>query len=231
MARGLSVTISVIIPTLDEAAGIESAIEAVAALRPHEILVADGGSRDGTPALAAARPCRVVASPRGRAVQMNAGAASATGAILLFLHADTRLPLTAFDDVDRALADPDTVGGRFDVRLDRAGAVYRLIETLMNARSRATRIATGDQAIFVRRRVFEDLGGYAPIPLMEDVEFSRRLKRRGRVACLRTRVVTSARRWEQAGPWRTILRMWWLRALYAAGVSPHRLARAYAPIR
>jgi rSAM/selenodomain-associated transferase 2 len=162
---------------------------------------------------------------------MNAGAVSATGEILLFLHADTRLPPTAFDDVDRALADPDTVGGRFDVRLDRAGAVYRLIETLMNARSRATRIATGDQAIFVRRRVFEDLGGYAPIPLMEDVEFSRRLKRRGRVACLRTRVVTSARRWEQAGPWRTILRMWWLRALYAAGVSPHRLARAYTPIR
>src|SRR3990170_2105612 len=209
MARGRSVTISVIIPTLDEAAGIESAIEAVTALHPHEILVADGGSRDGTSALAAARPCRVVASTRGRAVQMNAGAASATGEILLFLHADTRLPPTAFDEVDRALADPDTVGGRFDVRLDRAGAVYRLIETLMNARSRATRIATGDQAIFVRRRV------------MEDLEFSRRLKRRGRVACLRTRVVTSARRWEQAGPWRTILRMWWLRALYAAGVSPH----------
>ncbi len=224
-------TISVIIPTLDEAARIEATIEAVAALRPHEIIVADGGSRDGTPTLAAGRPCRVVASPRGRAVQMNAGAASATGEVLLFLHADTRLPPTAFDDVVHALADPGTVGGRFDVRLDRAGAVYRLIETLMNARSRATRIATGDQAIFVRRRVFEELGGYAPIPLMEDVEFSRRLKRRGRVACLRTQVVTSARRWEQAGPWRTILRMWWLRALYAAGVSPHRLARAYAPIR
>lgn len=224
-------TISVIIPVLDEELRIGDAIRSVSAIQPHEILVVDGGSRDATVPVASRHACRVVIAPRGRAVQMNAGAAGATGEILLFLHADTRLPATAGRDITAALAHAETVGGRFDVRLDRPDPVYRLIETLLNARSRLTRIATGDQAIFVRRRIFETMGGYASIPLMEDVEFSRRLKRRGRIACLRARVITSARRWEWEGPWRTIVRMWWLRALFAAGVDPRRLARGYAPVR
>ena len=224
-------TISVIIPVLDEEPRIGDAIRSVAALQPHEIVVVDGGSHDATVPVASRHACRVVTAPRGRAVQMNAGAAGATGDILLFLHADTRLPTTAGRDVTAALADAGTVGGRFDVRLDHPDPVYRLIGILMNARSRLTGIATGDQAIFVRRRVFETMGGYAPIPLMEDVEFSRRLKRRGRIACLHAQVITSARRWEREGPWRTIVRMWWLRARFAAGVDPHRLARSYAPIR
>ncbi|MBI3608326.1 MAG: TIGR04283 family arsenosugar biosynthesis glycosyltransferase [Nitrospirae bacterium] len=224
-------TISVIIPVLDEELRIGEAIRSVSVLQPHEILVVDGGSRDATVPVASRHGCRVVTASRGRALQMNAGAALATGDILLFLHADTRLPTTAARDITAALADAGTVGGRFDVRLDGPDPVYRLIETFMNVRSRFTRIATGDQAIFVRRRVFETMGGYAPIPLMEDVEFSRRLKRRGRIACLPARVITSTRRWERDGPWRTIVRMWWLRALFAAGVAPRHLARGYAPVR
>lgn len=225
-------TISVIIPVLDEERRIGDTLAAVSSLKPHEIIVVDGGSRDRTVAVASSgHPCRVVSSPSGRAMQMNAGAAAATGEVLLFLHADTRLPATAWADIAAELADPGTMGGRFDVRLDASGAVYRVIEAAMNFRSRVSRIATGDQAIFVRHQAFDVLGGYAQIPLMEDVDLSRRLKRLGRVACLHSRVVSSARRWEREGPWRTILHMWWLRALYAAGVSPHRLARSYAPIR
>lgn len=224
-------TVSIIIPALDEAAGIAETIAAAAAAGPHEIILADGGSRDLTREIAAARGCRVVAAPPGRASQMNAGAAAATGEVLLFLHADTRLPSDGLMELTRALAQEGAVGGRFDVRLDGTEPIFRVIETLMNVRSRVTRIATGDQALFVRRSVFEALGGYALIPLMEDVEFSARLKRCGRIACLRSRVRTSVRRWRQDGPTRTIVRMWWLRARYAWGTSPDRLARRYAHIR
>lgn len=224
-------TLSLILPVLDEEHGIGRAIDAGAALGPFELIVVDGGSRDRTINIAERRRCRVVLSQPGRAIQMNAGAAVASGDVLLFLHADTLLPPSACDDVHRALRDPDVVGGRFDVRLDNSRRIYRVIERLMNTRSRLTGISTGDQAIFVRRSVFEALGGFAPVPLMEDVEFSRRLKRRGRIACLRSRVVTSTRRWDRHGPWRMIGLMWALRALYAFGISPHRLARAYAAVR
>lgn len=224
-------TLSVIIPALNEAAGIGPTVTAVAALRPLEILVVDGGSRDDTAARAASAGARVLVSPPGRARQMNAGAAHARGEVLLFLHADARLPSTALDDVSRALAAAGTVGGRFTVRLDHPGLLYRVIETGMNARSRLSGIVTGDQALFLTRRAFEALGGYAEIPLMEDIELSRRVKRIGRLACLDSVVLASARRWERQGPWRTILLMWTLRALYALGVSPTRLARAYAPVR
>lgn len=223
--------LSVIIPALDEEAQIVPTVEAAAAIRPFEIIVVDGGSRDRTASVAARPGVHVVVSARGRAQQMNAGAATAQGDVLLFLHADARLPRSAAGDVATALDNPHVVGGRFDVRLDGSAPIYRVIETLMNARSRLTGIATGDQAIFVRRRVFEALGGYAPIPLMEDIEFSSRLKRAGRLACLHSRVLTSSRRWQQRGPGRTIALMWALRALYAAGVSPQRLARAYAAVR
>lgn len=224
-------TVSIIIPALEESAGIAETIAAATAAGPHEILVADGGSTDHTRAIAMNCGCRVVDSPVGRARQMNAGAAAATGDVLLFLHADTLLPSDGIAHLSRALSDDRVVGGRFDVHLDGSEPIFRIIEALMNVRSRMTGIATGDQAIFVRRSVFQALGGYAPIPLMEDVEFSARLKRCGSVACLRSRVRTSVRRWRRLGPWRTIVHMWWLRARYALGTSPDRLARRYAQIR
>lgn len=224
-------SVSIIVPALDEAASLAPTLAAASAAGPYELIVVDGGSRDRTRDIAAAHGCRVLASPSGRAIQMNSGAAAATGDVLLFLHADTLLPPDGVAEMIRALSRAGTVGGRFDVHLDGAEPIFRLIETLMNLRSRLTRIATGDHALFVRRSVFERLGGYAPIPLMEDVEFSARLKRCGRVACLQSRVRTSVRRWRHGGPWRTIFRMWWLRARYALGASPARLAQRYARIR
>ena len=154
---------------------------------------------------------------------MNAGAREAQGDIVLFLHADTRLPDGAVPAMTAALREPGVVGGRFDVRFDNTRPVFRTIAFLMNVRSRLSGISTGDQAIFVRREVFQALGGYPDMPLMEDIELSRRLKRRGKLAALSLRVVTSARKWEREGALRTILLMWMLRLLYAVGVSPVRL--------
>jgi rSAM/selenodomain-associated transferase 2 len=221
--------LSVIIPVLDEAEHI-AAVLADAAMRcpGAELIVVDGGSRDGTAQTATRHPgVRVLASVPGRARQMNAGARVASGAIFLFLHADTRLPPDAAALVARAMAQPGAVAGRFDVRFDSRRPVLAVVAMLMNARSRWSRICTGDQAIFVRRDAFEALGGYPDIPLMEDVELTRRLKRVGRIACLRERVVTAARKWEREGAWRTIGLMWRLRLLYALGVDPARLHRMY----
>ncbi|NIM21901.1 MAG: glycosyltransferase, partial [Candidatus Latescibacteria bacterium] len=170
-------------------------------------------------------------SPRGRARQMNLGARKATGDVFLFLHADTRLPASALNDVRCALAHPAFVGGRFDVELDGDRWILRVVGAMINLRSRLTKVATGDQAIFVRRKIFEEIGGFPDIPLMEDIAFSRALKRRGKIACLRSRVITSARRWEIDGVWRTIFRMWTLRLLYLAGISPLRLKQFYADTR
>lgn len=188
----------------------------------------DGGSTDAT-AAAAARSPRVclLAGPRGRARQMNAGARAAGGDVLLFLHADTLLPDGALAAVEAAVGDPGVVAGRFDIRFDNPRPVFRMIAWFMNQRSRWSGISTGDQAIFVRRQVFEALGGYPDMPLMEDVELCRRLKRRGRLAALPLRVTTSARKWEREGAVRTILLMWTLRLLYMAGVPPARLHRWY----
>jgi rSAM/selenodomain-associated transferase 2 len=223
--------LSVIIPVLNEAENLGRLLAHLAAACPEaDVIVADGGSADGSVAVAARCPgVRLVASGRGRARQMNAGASAAAGDILLFLHADTRLPAAGVPAVLDALRDPRVVGGRFDVHLDSSRPMLRVVEALMNLRSGLTGISTGDQAIFVRRDVFEAMGGYAEIPLMEDVEFTRRLKRRGRLAALRHRVTTSARKWEREGIVRTILLMWTLRFLYWAGVSPARLHRWYYP--
>ena len=220
-------TVSVIVPALDEEQAIESAIAAARQPGILEIIVVDGGSRDGTVARARTRADRVLCAERGRANQMNAGAAGARGDVLLFVHADTRLPPGCHAAITRALADERVVGGRFDLRLDAPGLPYRVIERMISLRSRITRVATGDQAIFARRSAFERLGGYPPLPLMEDIAFCRALKRVGRIACLRERVVTSARRWQQRGVVRTVVLMWVLRLAYHAGVSPARLARAY----
>ena len=186
----------------------------------------DGGSADGTADLAAALCDRLLRSDKGRARQMNAGAAAASGDALLFLHADTRLPADADRMIFRALEK--ACWGRFDVKIESRHRALRVVACAMNLRSRLTGIATGDQAIFVRRDAF---AGFPPIPLMEDIAFSRQMKRSMRPACIRERVSTSGRRWEAHGIVRTVLLMWRLRLLYALGVAPERLARRYADAR
>jgi rSAM/selenodomain-associated transferase 2 len=219
------VRLSIIVPALDEAPGIVRTLEALAPLRArgHEVIVVDGGSADGTPALAAPLADRVLAAPRGRARQMNAGAAAAGGDVLVFLHADTLLP----ENADRAVlqAVRHAAWGRFDVRIEGRSRLLALVAAAMNLRSRLTGIATGDQAIFVRRDRF---AGYPEIALMEDVAFSRRMKRVSPPACLGAAVLTSGRRWEKHGVVRTILLMGWLRLAYFLGASPDALARRYA---
>lgn len=221
--------LSIIIPTLDEAERIVATLESLDELRRrgHEVIVADGGSGDATPALAQGRADLVVCAPAGRAVQMNAGARAATGGVLLFLHADSRLPAQADRVVLQGLAAGDRAWGRFDVQIGGAHPLLRLVERMMNLRSRVTGICTGDQAIFVRREVFDAIGGYPQQELMEDIAISARLRRVCAPLCLRQRCQTSARRWEAEGVPRTMLLMWWLRLQYALGVAPSRLARSY----
>ena len=223
--------LSIVIPALNEAAGLEATLQALQPLRLRgvELVLADGGSSDATPTLAQPWVDAVVDAPRGRALQMNAGAARARADVLLFLHADTRLPPLADVLVLQAVqrSDKGACWGRFDVRIEGHPRMLRVVAALMNLRSRASGIATGDQAIFITREAFERVGGFPEQPLMEDIEISRRLKRLGRPACLRARVCTSGRRWEQRGVWRTIVLMWRLRWRYWRGESPARLAEAY----
>jgi rSAM/selenodomain-associated transferase 2 len=221
--------LSIIVPTLDEAAGIRACLEPLAPLRERgaEVIVADGGSGDGTAALAAALADRVLVAPRGRSAQMNAGAAAAAGDTLLFLHADTRLPEGADRLVLEGLAATGREWGRFDVAIEGRSPLLRVVAALMNARSRLTAIATGDQAIFARRAAFEAAGGYPDIALMEDIALAKALKGRGPPLCLRHRAVTSGRRWEQHGTLATIVLMWRLRLAYFLGADPARLAKRY----
>lgn len=219
--------ISIVIPTLDEAPGIGACLARLQPLRQRgvEVVVADGGSTDGTQELARPLADRVIGAPRGRASQMNAGAAAAKGDALLFLHADTELPAGAIEAVESALRQRDW--GRFDVTIAGAAPLLGMVAFFMNARSRLTGIATGDQAIFVKRQAFEAAGRFPAIPLMEDVAISKALKRASRPACLRERVSTSGRRWERHGTLRTIFLMWRLRLAYALGGDPASLARRY----
>jgi rSAM/selenodomain-associated transferase 2 len=221
--------LSIIMPVLNEASAIEAALRALAPLRARgtEVIVVDGGSHDGTAELARPLADRVLSAPRGRAAQMNAGAAATHGDTLLFLHADTRLP----DDADALVRDglarrSGGPWGRFDVRFDRGGWL-RLVASMMNARSRLTGIATGDQAMFMTRAAFDQAGGFPDIALMEDIALSARLKRLGRPLCLSARVTTSGRRWRTHGTLRTILLMWRLRLAFFLGSDPGKLARQY----
>ncbi len=220
--------ISVIIPTLNEEKSIARTVAALRSLKIDELFIVDGGSTDRTIEICNRLEAKVFFSTRGRSAQMNLGARQATGDVLLFLHADTRLPPSALDDIRAAMNDRRSPGGHFDIKLDGDHWMLKVIGAMISLRSRVTKIATGDQAIFVRRDVFEAIGGYPEIPLMEDVAFSRALRRMGKVACVRSRVLTSARRWETEGVWRTILKMWTLKSLYLLGVSPFRLKRYYA---
>ena len=237
----MAMPISVIIPTLNEERTIMTTLAHTAALGFDELIVVDGGSLDQTPVLVesyrrrtqspAQSPVRLVTAPGGRARQMNEGAKASRGEILLFLHADTQLPGDAKTIIDTTLADQRVVGGRFDVRFDRPSMWGTIISRMMNWRSRLSGIATGDQALFVRRPVFEQMGGFADMPLMEDIDFSRRLKRKGATAALTATVTTSFRRWERHGPLRTILLMWALRFLYWIGISPSHLLEWYKAVR
>jgi rSAM/selenodomain-associated transferase 2 len=225
----MTTRLTIVMPTLNEADGIVAQLRALRALRTQgvEVIVADGGSTDRTEKLARPGADAVLITPRGRARQMNHGAAQARGDVLLFLHADTELPDDALAAIDGALADPQALWGRFDVRIEGDSALLKWVASLMNLRSRVTGIATGDQAMFVRREAFERVGGFPLQPLMEDIELSKRLRKLAKPVCLRQRVTTSGRRWERDGVWRTIVLMWCLRGLYWIGMPADRLARLY----
>ena len=220
--------LSIVMPVLDEGKQLATALRRLRPLRERgvELMVVDGGSQDETWAIARAHADQLVLAQRGRAAQMNAGAKCSSGDVLLFLHADTELPPGADTLIAAALAQ-GAQWGRFDVRIDGSEPALRLVGRLMNWRSRWTGVATGDQAIFVRREVFDAAGGYAELALMEDVELSKRLRRGSHPASLRATVLTSGRRWQRHGVWRTIAMMWRLRLEYFLGADPRRLALRY----
>ncbi len=221
-------SLCIIVPVLDEAERLTSWLAKLQLLRRRgvRLVVVDGGSSDASLEIARVYADIAFQSPRGRAAQMNAGAAACRSDVLLFLHADTELPAGADRLLLRSVAR-DRLWGRFDVRIDTPRMTLSIVAALMNFRSRLTGIATGDQAMFIRRDLFEAVGGFPEIPLMEDIAISRKLKRVGRPACLRVKVVTSARRWDRNGTWRTIFLMWQLRAAFYLGADPDRLAHRY----
>ena len=225
LLAGLATDITVIIPALNEARMIAAAIESVRQAPHVEAIVVDGGSMDGTMAVSENAGARVLRSARGRARQMNAGASAATASTLLFLHADTSLPEGFDAHVRAALAAPDVAAGAFEFRLDRAGPGLRLIERLVNLRTRRCRLPYGDQAIFLRAETFSEVGGFPDWPIMEGIEIIRRLRKRGRIHIVPAPVVTSARRWSRHGVVRTTLINLAAAGAYLLGVSPERLAR------
>ncbi len=221
--------LSIIVPMLNEATGLPRLLNRLSVLKSQgcEVLIVDGGSDDGCAELAARKGLQVLTSPRGRARQMNHGAAHATGNVLLFLHADTVLPEGAIITIRRAMQSSGAVWGRFDVVIDGPHPMLRVVAQLMNLRSRWTGIATGDQAMFVTREAFNAAVGFPDQPLMEDIELSKRLLERSRPACIGNTVLTSGRRWESRGIWRTILLMWRLRWAYWRGAPADQLAQLY----
>jgi len=219
------------VPLLNESARLSRLLEMLTALNADEVMLVDGGSTDGSDQLLVSSHFRWIKSEPGRALQMNSGAGRCQSDILLFLHADTEMSFDALTHLREAMQNLNIVGGRFDVRLSGTRPAFRMIEWFINTRSRLTRISTGDQCQFVRRDLFESMNGFPDQPLMEDVEFSERMKRAGRIACLHDKVTTSSRRWEKHGILRTILLMWKLRFLYAMGAKPEQLAKMYSDAR
>lgn len=221
-------SIAIIIPTLNEADGIEQCLTALQPLRRQQcqIIVADGGSSDATQRLAEPLADRVIDAPKGRARQMNAGAEIATCDRLLFLHADTYLPTTALAEIDAGFAS-EKPWGRFDIKLSGQSLLLSIIAWMISQRSRLSGVATGDQAIFVDRRVFEQVGQYPDIALMEDIALCQRLKKLSRPYCSKAKVTSSSRRWQENGIIKTIVLMWWLRAGYYFGIAPDTLAQLY----
>jgi rSAM/selenodomain-associated transferase 2 len=224
------VAISIIIPTLDEAGCIAETIRSLRVQEPLEIIVVDGGSTDAT-AKGASAADRFIISRPGRALQMNAGAAAASGDVLLFLHADCRLEQGSLPQAERLLKRRSVVAGCFRMSVDARGFVYRCIEFSATARVRLTGLAYGDQGLYLRRDLFKHLGGFPPIQLMEDVYFSRRLLRCGSIGVARSRIFVSPRRWQRVGVWRQTLRNWSLLTRFLCGVHPDRLATRYPVIR
>ncbi|WP_254795320.1 TIGR04283 family arsenosugar biosynthesis glycosyltransferase [Halomonas sp. QHL1] len=224
--------LSIVIPVLNEAAGIESALTPLQPLRiaiPIEIIVVDGGSCDDSARIAKPLVDCLLSSPAGRALQMNLGAQHASAPALLFLHADTRLPKNAVEQITQALSRH--AWGRFDIELAGRSGWLPVVSWMMNQRSRLTGIATGDQGLFLRASTFKAGGGFPEQPLMEDIELSKRLKRVSRPACLKAKVVSSGRRWDAFGAWKTIRLMWRLRYRYWRGVSATQLAKEYRDAR
>jgi rSAM/selenodomain-associated transferase 2 len=223
-------SLSLIVPALNEAQGIIDMLQALQPLRNRgcEVIVVDGGSTDHTPVRARRWCDQVLRAPGGRARQMNAGAAAASGEILCFLHADCFLPDGADGLIVDGLARGRRSWGRFDVKISGKHPMLRVIAQLMNWRSRLTGIATGDQGLFMTRSVFEAAGRFPEIALMEDIALTKQLKRYGKPLCITHRLTTSGRRWEKHGLWRTVLLMWRLRLAYWLGADPNRLAAQYA---
>ena len=238
------ITLSIVIPLLNEADNLPKLMGHLAHLNPapYQVILVDGGSTDNSVAIAKelieslidSSPSvisgqvidwQIIESAAGRALQMNAGAELATGDVLLFLHADTQLPNHAIADITSAVRQ--AAWGRFDVRLDSSTWMLKVVSQMINWRSRLSGIATGDQAIFIKKPLFDQLGGYPQQPLMEDIELCKRLKAIGKPACLRSKVITSARRWQQYGTWRTIGLMWHLRFDYWRGVSADNIKQRY----
>ena len=238
------ITLSIVIPLLNEADNLPKLMGHLAHLNPapYQVILVDGGSTDNSVAIAKelieslidSSPSvisgqvidwQITESTAGRALQMNAGAELATGDVLLCLHADTQLPNHAIADITSAVRQ--AAWGRFDVRLDSSAWMLKVVSQMINWRSRFSGIATGDQAIFIKKPLFEQLGGYPQQPLMEDIELCKRLKAVGKPACLRSKVITSARRWQQYGTWRTIGLMWHLRFDYWRGVSADNIKQRY----
>ncbi len=221
--------LSIIIPVLNEERFLAGNRERLVSLlqEGHEILVVDGGSQDNSVDIARALGCRVFSTRASRGHQLGYGASHSKGDVLLFLHADTHLPSHAAQVIAQALAKPESLWGRFDVRFSNPSPVFQVIAWFMNKRSCLTGIATGDHALFIKRKLYFGCGGYTDVPLMEDVELCRRLKRHASPVCLSEEVVTSSRRWEQNGIMKTVITMWWLRLMFFLGQSPEKLARLY----